>query len=106
MKHPLREYARDQECLVAIPGICNFNRETTILAHPNFRSVFMCGMGQKPPDWAGAHSCSSCHDVIDGRVTQEDYTDDEIEIMFCMGIFKTLKKVIEQSEIPLDFSQE
>ena len=29
----LRKLARDRECQVRIPGICNHNPETTVLAH-------------------------------------------------------------------------
>lgn len=47
-----------------LPGICNFNPETTVLAH--IRLGFGA-IGKKPPDWCGVHACSACHDEIDGR---------------------------------------
>lgn len=61
----LREAARNRPCLVRIPGACNGNRETTVLAH--IGPVGTRGMGIKQCDLSGAHACSSCHDVIDGR---------------------------------------
>lgn len=46
-----------------LPGICNGNRETTVLAHIKhgwYGSI-------KPPDILGVHACSDCHDAIDRR---------------------------------------
>lgn len=72
----LRTLAQGQPCMVRIPGVCNGNPETTVLAH--IRRGNVAGMGQKPPDLCGVWACSSCHDVMDGRcsnprwmVTQE-----------------------------------
>lgn len=61
----LRELARGQQCQIRIPGVCNGDPETTVLAH--YRMAGICGTGQKPPDECGAWACSSCHDVVDGR---------------------------------------
>lgn len=62
----LTEAARGRLCQVRLPGICNSNPETTVLAH--YRLSGVCGMGMKPSDLIGAHACSDCHDAIDGRV--------------------------------------
>jgi Protein of unknown function (DUF1364) len=61
----LTQAARGQDCQVRLPNICNFNPETTVLAH--YRLAGTCGTGIKPPDLLGAWACSNCHDVIDGR---------------------------------------
>lgn len=66
MKHPLRESARGQQCALRLPGICNGDPETTVLAH--IRRGGVGGMGLKPPDPCGVFACSACHDVMDGRV--------------------------------------
>ena len=58
----LRKSARNQMCQVRLPGICNFNRETTVLAHING-----AGMGMKANDIHGAFCCSACHDEVDRR---------------------------------------
>ena len=55
--------AKGQECQVRIPGVCNFNPETTVFAH-----LSGGGMGMKRLDIHGAYCCSDCHDVLDGRV--------------------------------------
>lgn len=66
----LRTLAQGQPCMVRIPGVCNGNPETTVLAH--IRRGNVAGMGQKPPDICGVWACSACHDAIDSR-TNSDY---------------------------------
>jgi hypothetical protein len=61
----LRRSAFGQDCLVRLPGICNFNKETTVLAHLNGG-----GMGMKKSDIQGAFCCSSCHDEVDRRTSK------------------------------------
>lgn len=56
--------------MVRFVGICNFNSETTVLAH--LRRANVAGMGQKPPDTCGVWACSSCHDEIDRRTRERD----------------------------------
>ena len=58
--------AKDKHCTVRIPGVCNYDASTTVLAHLNGG-----GMGKKHNDIHGAYCCSSCHDVLDGRVKSE-----------------------------------
>ncbi|HBE6753888.1 TPA: DUF1364 domain-containing protein, partial [Escherichia coli] len=62
----LRKAARGQMCQVRIPGYCNHNPETSVLAH--YRLAGTCGTAIKPHDMQAAIACSSCHDLIDGRV--------------------------------------
>lgn len=70
--------------MVRIPGVCNFNSETTVLAHINGG-----GMGTKQSDLFGAFCCSSCHDLIDGRTKSKEFTRDEIELMHRQGVQRT-----------------
>lgn len=65
MPRDLRQLARGQHCMVRIPGVCNHNPETTVLAH--IRRGNVAGAGQKPPDTCGVWACSACHDVMDSR---------------------------------------
>lgn len=83
----LRDAARDQECQVRIPGICNFNRETTVLAH--YRLSGTCGTSMKPLDLAGSWACSDCHDVIDGR-RNTAIPRETLDLMHAEGVFRTL----------------
>jgi hypothetical protein len=68
----LRESARGQDCLVRLPGVCNRNPETVVLAH-----LGGGGMGLKKSDLQGAFCCSSCHDEIDRRtrITDRAYAE-------------------------------
>ena len=86
----LRNLARDEECLVRYPGVCNHSSDTVVLAH--YRLAGTCGTGMKPPDTNGAYACSACHAFVDSR---EDLTDDEIEYMrrrlaHAEGVMRTL----------------
>ena len=62
----IRDSARGQVCTVQIPGVCNNNPETTVLAH--YQAPGHGGMGTKSDDSSAAYACSSCHDTLDGRV--------------------------------------
>ncbi|MBL5898554.1 DUF1364 domain-containing protein [Lelliottia amnigena] len=83
----LRKEARDRECQVRIPGYCNGNPETSVLAH--YRMAGTCGKGCKPDDQQAAIACSGCHDVIDGRNNTNDYTHDELRLMHAEGVLRT-----------------
>lgn len=86
-KVDLRKQARGRECQVRIPGCCNFNTETSVLAH--YRLAGTCGTGCKPDDLQGAIACSGCHDAIDGRKKTE-YSRDELKLMHAEGVMRTL----------------
>lgn len=64
---PIRKAARGQDCTLRIPGVCNWNPETTVLAHSPFLESGR-GMGLKAPDTEACFACSACHDVLDRRV--------------------------------------
>lgn len=78
----LRKSARWQECFVRLPGICNWNPETTVLAHLNGG-----GIGAKKSDLQGAFCCSSCHDEIDRRTRKLD--SDYVELAHRQGVERT-----------------
>lgn len=59
----LRKSARGQSCFVRLPGVCNYNPETTVLAH-----LGGAGIGRKHHDLFGAFACCDCHNHLDGRV--------------------------------------
>ncbi len=89
----IRKSAWGQQCQVRIPGICNFNPETTIHAH-----LGGAGMGRKHSDIFGARCCSSCHDAADGRVNTE-YTYDELALMFLEGVIRTQQQLLDEGLI-------
>ena len=69
----LRQSAKGRECTARIPGCCNGNPETVVLAHLPSGSK---GVGMKGQDQIAIFACSSCHDRIDSRSKGEiDWKD-------------------------------
>ena len=69
-----------------LPGICNGNSETVVLAH--YRMAGLCGVGMKPNDLFGAWACSACHDEIDRRTRLIDA--ETARLYHCEGVMRTL----------------
>lgn len=91
----LTKSARGRECQVRIPGICNGNPETTVLAH--YRLAGTCGMGIKPHDMLGAWACSSCHDEIDRRTRRIDA--DSAALAHLEGVIRTQSILLKEGVI-------
>jgi hypothetical protein len=89
----IRNSARGQECQVRIPGVCNHNSETVILAHVGKGA----GMGQKCDDIHATYACSNCHDTIDGRSTRGSAS--ELMIYAYEGMVRTQKLLLDQELI-------
>ena len=87
----LRKAAKDRGCTVRIPGVCNFNSATTVLAH--IRLAGVSGMGMKSPDLLGAWACSACHDEIDGRTRKSGMTRDELRLAHYDGMARTIMQL-------------
>lgn len=83
---PARQEARGKPCMIRIPGICNRDPTTTVLAH--YRLAGTCGTGTKPDDAQGAWACSWCHDAVDGRI-RTDFTRTELRLMHAEGVMRT-----------------
>jgi hypothetical protein len=64
---PERKAARNQPCLLNVANVCNYNAETTVLAHLRWLGEG-AGIGRKPGDHCAVYACSACHDWLDGRV--------------------------------------
>ena len=87
----LRKEARGRGCTVRIPGVCNFNSETTVLAH--IRVAGVSGIGLKAPDALGAWCCSNCHDEVDGRTHKSGMTRDELRLAHYDGMARTIMQL-------------
>ena len=77
--------------MVRLPGICNFNSETVVLAH--IRLAGVSGMGMKSPDLIGAWACSACHDELDGRTHKSGMTHDELRLAHFEGMARTIAQL-------------
>jgi hypothetical protein len=91
----LRKLARGQDCQVRLPGICNFNSETTVLAH--YRLAGTCGTGIKPPDLLAAWACSACHDYIDGRGGNVD--KGTARLWHAEGVLRTIAALVKLGKV-------
>jgi hypothetical protein len=81
----IRNSARGEDCQVRIPGICNFNPETTILAHVGSDKF----MGGKCSDLEATYCCSSCHSAIDGQSQSIVYPTFELKLWAKEGAERT-----------------
>jgi hypothetical protein len=93
----LRKEAKGRGCMVRLPGICNFNSETVVLAH--IRLAGVSGMGMKSPDLIGAWACSACHDEIDGRTNRSGLTRDELRLAHYDGMVRTIVQLKKEGLI-------
>ena len=91
----LTRAARGRDCQVRLPGICNFNSETTVLAH--IRIAGLCGTSMKPPDLIAAWACSACHDEIDRRTRIMDA--DTARLYHFEGMARTIDTLIKEGLI-------
>lgn len=89
--------AKDEDCQIRIPGVCNFNPETTVFCH-----LSGGGMGAKSSDIHGAYGCSSCHDEVDGRTNKiKTYGSECVELWFYEAIIRTQLILIEKGLIKI-----
>ena len=96
----ITDSAKGKPCDARLPFICNNNPETTVHCHlPDGSGTGR--MGSKSNDLCGVRGCSSCHDVIDGRVKQTHYTRDEVLLMAYEGQQRTLRKLQHEGLICL-----
>ena len=94
----IRMSARGEDCTFQIPGVCNHNPETTVLAHLPDESR---GMGRKAGDFCAAHACSSCHDAIDGRVNSAGWDSENSEWYMRRALVRTWRRLIQTGVIKI-----
>ena len=90
MGNKLRQAARGRQCMVRLPGVCNGDPSTTVLAH--IRRGGVGGMGLKPPDLVGVWACSDCHSEIDRR-TRHIHDDAELDGHILEALCRTLAQL-------------
>lgn len=86
----LRKEARGRGCTVRLPGVCNHNSETVVLAH--IRMAGVSGMGMKADDLLGAWACSACHDTVDRRA-HTDLDRDYVRLCHLEGMARTIAQL-------------
>ena len=93
----IRQSAKGEDCTVNVVGICNYNPETTVLAHIQLKGHG--GMSTKPSDMMACYACSECHDFLDNRnhtksIEQEFKTDYQLS-----ALAKTHERLIDKGLI-------
>ena len=78
-----------------LPGVCNGDPATTVLAH--IRRPWNSGAGMKPPDSEAVYACSACHDVIDGRVRRNGISATVIDSYLLDALLKTHRRMAEKA---------
>lgn len=90
---PIRRSAQGQQCQVRVPGVCNNNTDTVVLAHLNGG-----GMGAKAGDHEAAYCCADCHTWLDGGYAQT--TPKELRDLWHLeAVIRTQRLLIEQGLI-------
>ena len=92
----LRKYAQGKPCMIRVPGVCNGDDKTTVLAH--YRLSGISGMSMKSPDLIGAWACSDCHDAVDRRRFM-DLDFDFVRHCHAEGVMRTQNRLIEDGAI-------
>jgi hypothetical protein len=91
----LKDYAAGKPCLVRLPGICNGDTTTTVLAH--IRLAGITGGAQKAPDLLGAWACSACHDEVDRRTRKLELS--YATLCHLEGVMRTQYRMIKDGVI-------
>ena len=87
----LTKLARGRPCMVRLSGICNFDPETTVLAH--YRMIGISGMGIKCPSIIAAWACSTCHGYVD------THHDEPTQLAFAQGCFRTQAQLVREGKL-------
>ena len=92
----ITDSARQKECSIRIPRVCNWDKDTTVWAHAN-GSAAGKGIGMKSLDPLGAYACSDCHDCYDRRSRPPPgWTYDDVRLAFWEGHARSLRILIDE----------
>ena len=83
--------SKDQPCTLEIPGVCNYNKETTVPCHTPSE---IKGMAYKSDDITIVDGCSACHKAIDGdweRETGGQYNAEDKLYFILRALQRTLR---------------
>jgi hypothetical protein len=92
----IRLSAKGEQCLVRVPGVCNGNAATVVLAHLNG-----AGTGMKHSDHLGAYGCSACHSWLDGGYVQQGFSRDTRDLWHLQAVVRTQDLLIDKGFIQI-----
>lgn len=81
MMTAVRRAARGEPCTLCIPGVCNYDTETSVWCHSN-RLEHGKGMGIKAHDIYGCIGCSACHAFLDHGYATAGVHREVVETIF------------------------
>ena len=95
----ITQSARNEECTIRLPEVCNYDSSTTVWAHSN-RSEDGKGMGLKSNDERGDYACYNCHCVYDRqRPRPKGMTLEFVEDRFTEAMEKSRAILIDKGLI-------
>ena len=95
----IRESARDEECLVRLPGACLCDPAATIWSHYRGGAGGKAG-ALKADDLAGAYACTACDAVYDGqRKPPAGMTYAEVVMAWFEGHIRSIVRLHEKGVI-------
>jgi len=84
--------AEGEKCTMNIVSWCNYNPETTVLAHfPNGSG----GSNKLNGDLCAGYCCSDCHSILDGRVKHK-VSKEDLEFYMRRSQCRTLVRLIDK----------
>ncbi len=88
----IMDAAKGEPCTVNIPGVCNYNCETTVFCHHNDGTG---GSNKLTGPLTGGIGCSECHDCLDGRKPWPlGYSDADKELFKRRSMIRTINRLI------------
>ena len=85
-----RKAARGRPCDLRVPGVCNRDPATTVLAHINTEFK---GVALKSPDLCAVRACYDCHEYVGDMATPE------MRLIALEGLLRTLKAYMNEGLI-------
>ena len=85
----IRDSARGEECTLNIPGVCNYDTETTVLCH------FSCQIGgsnRLNGELSSGFGCSDCHRQID----LYELSEADREFYMRRSMVRTLDRLVDK----------
>lgn len=98
----ITDSARLETCALRLPGVCNYNPETTVWAHSNeIDGGKAKGKKLLRYDHIGAYACYACHMVLDGQAKRPDgLTLDFVRTAFVRAMAESRKKLEDKGLWP------
>ena len=89
----ITQSAKDEDCTLAIVGVCNYDSSTVVVCHLSDGSG---GSNRLTGPLNICFGCSRCHDEIDGRTGYKLTTEVQREFYMRRAMNRTINRLIEK----------